>query len=583
MPSVHNNNGGGGVQANLTLSTESGQLATFDSQGRLLVRESQSVVEVFKNVVPEIANIPGNATGVFSTSFTPTESADYVFPYSGDLQSGTAGISVGTTEGGAELFSSNPASGDADGSRLTLTRQENFTPPIPLTAGAPYSITQWVGGGGHILDHTVCAELQGVEPAAEAIEAFAITANEEAVVLDGIEIRLSQAAAQAQIRATSGTIEIETSSSLQTNTATSAAFGTITLDQTWQNLLTSNATFTLAGSQERAHIKRTDTDQSYQVDTRIGVGWNNNSIIIRRLGQKTAISADATLPLTPLTRTTDFDLSGVTLDSGGTTLVTGTPATGQVSIDSGSINRVGTRGELTFNLNVSEDDPFTLDFANALPTGASFYSVVASYPSIATDADTDLFDATITGGTLLSFNRRDSQNGLFTIPVTVGVRGLDNLEEFNIAAGIDTLDTTGFESVRDAVLGNYGRGTPTSGTSAPNGQQRSVPLTNVGTAGDITYDAVNNGFVIPDGTAVEINGTTNPQSASQRTINIINSTTSISSVPNLTQVNASDIRIYQGVYENDTGGDVIIGMGVSGGGNTGNSNTTGYLMVRKIN
>ena len=159
-----------------------------------------------------------------------------------------------------------------------------------------------------------------------------------------------------------------------------------------------------------------------------------------------------------------------------------------------------------------------------------------------------------------------------------------------VGTGGGSIDTTGFESVRDVILGNYGRGTPTSGTVAPINQQRSIPLANVVVGGDITYDSVNNGFVIPDGTVVEINGITNPQSASQRSINIINSTTSISNVPLLTQVNTSTggsginpVRIYQGVYENDTGGDVIIGMGVSGGGNTGTSSTTGYLMVRKIN
>lgn len=143
-------------QGEIELSTEPGQIATLDSQGRILVREGG--VTSFKNVVPEVANIPGNATGVFSTTFTPVESTGYVFRYSGDLQSGTAGISVGTTVGGTELFVSNPASGDADGSRLTLTRQTNFTPQIPLTAGVPYSITQWVGGGGHILNHTVCTD-----------------------------------------------------------------------------------------------------------------------------------------------------------------------------------------------------------------------------------------------------------------------------------------------------------------------------------------------------------------------------------------------------------------------------------------
>ena len=115
--------------AEIELSTEPGQIATLDSQGRILVRESG--VASFKNVVPEVANIPGNATGVFSTTFTPLTSGDYVFEYSGDVQQGGGGMSVGTTVGGTELFVSNPASGDADGSRLTLTRQDNFTPPIP--------------------------------------------------------------------------------------------------------------------------------------------------------------------------------------------------------------------------------------------------------------------------------------------------------------------------------------------------------------------------------------------------------------------------------------------------------------------
>ena len=150
-------------QGEIELSTEPGQIATLDSQGRILVREGQPNGVVFKNVVPEVANIPGNATGVFSTPFTPLASGDYVFEYSGDLQSGTAGISVGTTVGGTELFVADPASGDADGSRLTLTRQANFTPPIPLTAGVTVSITQWVGGGGHIINHTVCGEAQAVD------------------------------------------------------------------------------------------------------------------------------------------------------------------------------------------------------------------------------------------------------------------------------------------------------------------------------------------------------------------------------------------------------------------------------------
>ena len=71
-------------------------------------------------------------------------------------------MSVGTAVLGTDLFVANPASGDADGSRLTLTRQENLTPPIPLTAGVTYHITQWAGGGGIILNHTVRTDKAGV-------------------------------------------------------------------------------------------------------------------------------------------------------------------------------------------------------------------------------------------------------------------------------------------------------------------------------------------------------------------------------------------------------------------------------------
>ena len=72
-------------------------------------------------------------------------------------------MSVGTTVGGTDLFVADPVSGDADGSRLTLTRQDNFTPPIPLTAGVTYHITQWAGGSGIIFNHTVCANAVQVD------------------------------------------------------------------------------------------------------------------------------------------------------------------------------------------------------------------------------------------------------------------------------------------------------------------------------------------------------------------------------------------------------------------------------------
>ena len=119
-------------------------------------------VAAFKNVIPEVSNGAGANTGNISTTFTPTVSGDCVFEYSGDVQQGNGGMSVGTTALGTDLFVADPASGDADGSRLTLTRQENFTPPIPLTAGVTYHITQWAGGGGIILNHTVRTDKAGV-------------------------------------------------------------------------------------------------------------------------------------------------------------------------------------------------------------------------------------------------------------------------------------------------------------------------------------------------------------------------------------------------------------------------------------
>ena len=125
---------------------------------------SSGVMPAFKNGVPEVSNGVGANTGNISTTFVPTETRDYVFEYSGDVQQGGGGMSVGTTVLGTDLFVAAPASGDADGSRLTLTRQENFTPPIPLTAGVTYHITQWAGGGGIIFNHTVCVQTDVATP-----------------------------------------------------------------------------------------------------------------------------------------------------------------------------------------------------------------------------------------------------------------------------------------------------------------------------------------------------------------------------------------------------------------------------------
>ena len=111
---------------------------------------------VFKNTGAEVSNGTGANTGNLETSFTATVAGDYIFEYSGNVVSGTGGISVGTVAATSDLFVSAPPTGDADGARLTATRQENFSPPITLAEGQEVFIAQWAGGGGLVQDHTVC-------------------------------------------------------------------------------------------------------------------------------------------------------------------------------------------------------------------------------------------------------------------------------------------------------------------------------------------------------------------------------------------------------------------------------------------
>ena len=104
----------------------------------------------------------GSGPASTETTFTPHADGEYIFDYSGEVLSGTGGISIGTTSGGADVFVATPATGDADGSRLTTTRQSNFTPPLALTGGVTYFISQWAGGGGNIDSHTVCGATDGL-------------------------------------------------------------------------------------------------------------------------------------------------------------------------------------------------------------------------------------------------------------------------------------------------------------------------------------------------------------------------------------------------------------------------------------
>ena len=139
---------------------------------------------VYKNVVAEVSNGAGNNTLNTETTYTPAVDGDYTVLYSGAVVSGTGGISVGTATGLSDLFVSEPATGDADGSRLTTTRQDNFTPAITLTGGVTYFITQWAGGGGLVNDHTVCVIGQIV-----SVAGTVTTAATAFTTTDGVQVK----------------------------------------------------------------------------------------------------------------------------------------------------------------------------------------------------------------------------------------------------------------------------------------------------------------------------------------------------------------------------------------------------------
>ena len=142
------------------------------------------------------------------------------------------------------------------------------------------------------------------------------------------------------------------------------------------------------------------------------------------------------------------------------------------------------------------------------------------------------------------------------------------------------------DTIRADVLGNYGRGIPQA-TSAPNGNYVNASLSSVIEGGDISYNATVKGFDIPDGAVVEITATLKDLGGSASpyvrfATGSANSTSIISGLDE-TDLSASNTKIFQGVYENNTGGVLTISAGVFGSGNTGNLLAGGYLMVRKIN
>jgi len=179
----------------------------------------------------------------------------------------------------------------------------------------PYRITiyQDIGQVGYILE----TEVVPVEP---ALAANPLAANEEPVTLDGIEVRMSSAERQMQIRAATGTIQIEGQHSLSQGTAIEGDFGTKTLTTTWQNLDITDEAFSVSGAQERFHFRRTDTNAQYLVSTRLGSGFNNNSIIFERLDRYTVYQGS-----------TEAEVTGNVGTGGGTIQLT-VPETGDYDI-----------------------------------------------------------------------------------------------------------------------------------------------------------------------------------------------------------------------------------------------------------
>lgn len=120
----------------------------------IIVETPEATEFIYKHIASEVSNGVGNDVGNTITMFTPSVDGDYVVEYFGMVQSGTGGVTLNV--GGTDLFVSAPPTGDLDEGRLSTTRQENFSRPLSLQAGIPVTVTQWAGGGGLILNHTVC-------------------------------------------------------------------------------------------------------------------------------------------------------------------------------------------------------------------------------------------------------------------------------------------------------------------------------------------------------------------------------------------------------------------------------------------
>ena len=567
------------------VSADAGNLLTLGSDNLPFYAEITPV----NNVVSEVSNGAGANTGVIETTFTPTVSRDYVFEYSGEVQQGTGGISVGTTPQATDLFVANPASGDADGSRLTLTRQDNFTPPISLTAGITYHITQWAGGGGIIFNHTVSSQEQ---PDVEGLASTKIDASAGAVTV------LLDASTN------NGVVRLFTNIDL-TNTATLAVQSGETLNGVTNGaFLFSNydagAQFRAdevvggwvvsvvgASGQKTLQKTRIYATTSQIIDATATVATGTGALITAAggtpeisfdaIGINNGNGADVANNAINITQDGIYDLSaGIAMNDGtaatlvliqiiknGTELIAErfTRAEGTSNVARHSIagiedvelnendvitvlaQRTGSNGDRPTYANTETDvflhvsqkantasvparslqveDLRVVEFSETtglgfgvnyqLDGGRTWTDLKNEYEYIDINFDVAvtavpnriLRTVTIATKQLEEASRWRFEYGSAVVDMDTNLANgdfsftgavIDNITieivgvkaQRTVGGGIDTLDTTGFESVRDAVLGNYGRGTPTSGTSAPNGQQRSIPLQNI-TVGCLLY------------------------------------------------------------------------------------------------
>jgi len=112
------------------------------------------------DIIPVINNggpIAGPNPVIVGT-FTPHANGDYRIDYSSEEIQGGATPSSGMTIrilSGADVYVTDPATGDADGSRLSPTRLENFV-IVSLEEGVEYEIVRWSGGGSSSLNSTTC-------------------------------------------------------------------------------------------------------------------------------------------------------------------------------------------------------------------------------------------------------------------------------------------------------------------------------------------------------------------------------------------------------------------------------------------